>query len=239
MPEREADIRQRICDIGRRIYERDMVAANDGNISVKTGEHEILCTPTGISKGFMTPECICKTDEDGNLLESNGEYRPSSELKMHLKVYKMRPDVKAVVHAHPKFATSFAIAGQPLNMPITSEAVVLLGCVPLAPYATPSTNEVPESVEPYLENFDAVLLENHGALAWSSDLEAAYMRMESLENYAGLMYRTKMIGNANVFTREQIEKLIQVRRKTGITGGYPADRIGENCYKCSNCFWKG
>ena len=238
MSESEKLIRQQICDIGKRIYDRDMVAANDGNISVRISEHEILCTPTGISKGFMTPECICKTDENGNLLEDGGGYRPSSEIKMHLKVYAARADVGAVVHAHPQFATSFAIAGQPLNQPITSEAVVLLGCVPLAPYATPSTDEVPRSIEEYLDDFDALLLENHGALTWSENLEAAYMRMESVENYARLMYRTKMIGAANVFSKQQIEKLAVVRVKTGVKGRYPHDRSGEKCYKCDKCFWR-
>ena len=144
----------------------------------------------------------------------------------------------AVVHAHPQFATSFAIAGQPLNQPITSEAVVLLGCVPLAPYATPSTDEVPRSIEEYLDDFDALLLENHGALTWSENLEAAYMRMESVENYARLMYRTKMIGAANVFSKQQIEKLAVVRVKTGVKGRYPHDRSGEKCYKCDKCFWR-
>ncbi len=238
MSDTESMIRQMICDIGKRIYEKDMVAANDGNISVKLDDHTILCTPTGVSKGFMTPDMLCLINDKGELIEDAGGYRPSSEIKMHLKVYEKRADVGAVVHAHPQFATSFAITGQPLNAPITSEAVVLLGCVPLAKYATPSTEEVPQSIEPYLNDFDAVLLENHGALAWSTDLTAAYMRMESLENYARLMYRTKQIGEAGEFSREQIEKLIEVRKKMGINGAYPAYRSGGNCYKCKKCFWK-
>ncbi len=238
MPDSESMIRQLICDIGKRIYDRDMVAANDGNISVRLDEHRILCTPTGVSKGFMTPDMMCLINEKGELIEEGNGYRPSSEIKMHLKVYEKRADAGAVVHAHPQFATSFAITGRPLNAPITSEAVVLLGCVPLAKYATPSTEEVPQSIEPYLNDFDAVLLENHGALAWSTDLTAAYMRMESLENYARLMYRTAQIGEAGEFTKEQIEKLIEVRKKMGIKGAYPAQRSGGNCYKCGKCFWK-
>lgn len=130
----EAEIKQQICDIGKRIYDRGMVASNDGNISVKISENEFLCTPTGVSKGFMTPEYICKIDSDGKVLEANEGFRPSSEIKMHLRVYKERPDVKSVVHAHPMYATSFAIAGIPLTDPIMPEAVISLGAVPIAEY---------------------------------------------------------------------------------------------------------
>ena len=140
-----------ICEIGRRMYERNMVAANDGNLSVKIGEDEILCTPTGISKGYMTPECICLINQKGELLRANEGYKPSSEIKMHLRVYQERLDVKAVVHAHPVYATTFAIAEQPLEAPILTEAVVSLGRVPVARYARPSTDEVPDSVAEYVQ----------------------------------------------------------------------------------------
>ena len=138
----EEAIKQEICDIGKRIYNRGMVASNDGNISVKISEHEFLCTPTGVSKGFMTPEYICKVDENGQVLQANGNFRPSSEIKMHMRVYKERPDVQSVVHAHPMYATAFAIAGIPLTQPIMPEAVIALGSVPIAEYGTPSTNEI-------------------------------------------------------------------------------------------------
>ncbi len=234
----EKEIKEMMCDIGRRIYSRNMVAANDGNFSVKLNDHEFLCTPTGVSKGFMTEEFICRVDENGNLLEANEGFRPSSEIKMHMRVYAKRPDVGAVVHAHPNFATSFAIAGQPLNKPIMPEAVITLGCVPLTPYGTPSTTEIPDAIEPYLNDFDAVLLENHGALTWSGDLMSAYMKMESLEFYAELLYKSKMIGEPVEFTKEQIAKLAGIRQNMGMKGKYPADRKGENCYKCKECFWK-
>ncbi|MCR5733335.1 MAG: class II aldolase/adducin family protein [Lachnospiraceae bacterium] len=234
----EQEIKEQICDIGKRIYNRNMVAANDGNISVKLNDKEYLCTPTGVSKGFMTPEYICKVDEKGNVIEANEGFRPSSEIKMHMRVYALRPDVGAVVHAHPNFATSFAIAGQPLNIPMMPEAVITLGCVPLAPYGTPSTMEIPDSIECYLNDFDAVLLENHGALTWSSDLLSAYMKMESLEFYAELLYKSQALGGPTEFTKEQIERLVEIRHKMGMKGRYPADRKGENCYKCKKCFWK-
>ena len=213
---REDAVKEQICDIGRRMYQRNMVAANDGNISVRISEHEILCTPTGVSKGFMTPEYICKMDEKGNILEVNGNFRPSSEMKMHLKVYEKRSDVKAVVHAHPMFATAFAIAGIPLTQIIMPEAVVNLGTVPIAPYATPSTEEVPESIEPFLNDYQAILLANHGALAWGKDLMTAYFKLESLEFYAELLYRTRQLGGARELNEEQLEKLYEVKRKLGL-----------------------
>lgn len=238
MSQNEQAIKEQICDIGKRIYNRNMVAANDGNISVKLSDKEFLCTPTGVSKGFMTPEYICKVDEKGEVIEANDGFRPSSEIKMHMRVYASRPDVMSVVHAHPNFATSFAIAGKPLAEPIMPEAVISLGCVPLAPYGTPSTMQIPDSIEPYLNDFDAVLLENHGALTWSDSLLSAYMKMESLEFYAELMYKSKMLGGPTHFTKEQIAELVDIRHKMGIKGKYPADRSGENCYKCQKCFWK-
>lgn len=238
MTQNEQAIKEQICDIGKRIYNRNMVAANDGNISVKLSDKEFLCTPTGVSKGFMTPEYICKVDEKGEVIEANDGFRPSSEIKMHMRVYASRPDVMSVVHAHPNFATSFAIAGKPLAEPIMPEAVISLGCVPLAPYGTPSTMQIPDSIEPYLNDFDAVLLENHGALTWSDSLLSAYMKMESLEFYAELMYKSKMLGGPTSFTKEQIAELVDIRHKMGIKGKYPADRMGENCYKCQKCFWK-
>lgn len=146
------------------------VAANDGNITVRISENEILATPTGVSKGFMTPDMICKVNLKGEVISASEKYKPSSEIKMHLRVYEKREDVKSVVHAHPPYATSFAIAGIPLDKPIMPEAVISLGSVPIAEYGTPSINEIPDVVEKYLDYYDAVLLENHGALTYGADL---------------------------------------------------------------------
>lgn len=219
----EREIREQICEIGRRIYERGMVAANDGNISVKLGENEFLCTPTGVSKGFMTPDSICRIDAEGKQLEASGRFKPSSEMRMHMRVYREREDVRAVVHAHPTYATCFAAMDIPLSRPIMSEAVVSLGCVPVAPYGTPSTAEVPDGIEPYLSCFDAVLLQNHGALTWSVDPESAYMKMESVEFYAKLLYKTKQMGGAKELSLENVRKLYEVRRKMKMPGRHPAD----------------
>ena len=232
----EFEIKKLMCDIGRRVYNRNMVAANDGNFSVKLNDDEFLCTPTGVSKGFMTPEYICKVNRKGEVIQANAGFRPSSEIKMHMRVYEKRPDVGAVVHAHPTFATSFAIAGIPLNQPIMPEAVIALGCVPIAEYGTPSTTEIPDNLEKYLPYFDAVLRENHGALTWSGDLLSAYLKMESLEFYAELLYKSRMLGGPKEFDQEQIKKLYEIRKKMGLPGKHPLsicqNREGLNCHNC-------
>ena len=237
----EYEIKKEMCEIGKRVYNRGMVAANDGNFSVKLNDNEFLCTPTGVSKGFMTPEYICKVDAQGKVIQANKGFRPSSEIKMHMRVYKERPDVKAVVHAHPLYATSFAIAGIPLTQPIMPEAVISLGCVPIAEYGTPSTMEIPDAVSKYLQYFDAVLLENHGALAYSDSLLNAYYKMESLEFYARLLYQSKMLGGPKELTPSQVERLYELRRKMGMTGKHPADvcpnkQAGKaSCHSCGSC----
>lgn len=226
----ELEIKKQICEIGRRIYDRNMVAANDGNISVKLNDNEFLCTPTGISKGYMTTDCICKIDGQGNLLEATGNYKPSSEMKMHLRVYEKRPDVGAVVHAHPIYATAFAIDGIPLDKPIGSEMVLNFGYVPVAPYGTPSTNEIPDSIEPFLDDFDALLLANHGALTWSVDLLSAYLKMESLEFFAQTQFVAMQLGTPKVLSDEDVAKLYSVRRNMNMPGRHPAlhDMFGDN-----------
>lgn len=219
----ELEIKKEMCEIGKRVYGRGMVAANDGNFSVKLNENEFLCTPTGVSKGFMTPEYICKVDAKGNVIEANEGFKPSSEIKMHMRVYEERADVNAVVHAHPMYATTFAVSGMALTKPIMPEAVLSLGTVPLAKYGTPSTMEIPDAVSEYLQYYDAVLLENHGALTYSDSLLAAYHKMESLEFYARLLYQSMMLGGPKVLTKDQVQTLYSMRSSYGLTGRHPAD----------------
>lgn len=216
-----------ICEVGKRIYNRNFVAANDGNISVRVGPNTIWTTPTGVSKGFMTPDMMVKMDLSGKVI--SGKLKPSSEVKMHLRVYQENPEVNAVVHAHPPVATSFAIAGISLEQPILPEAVVLLGTVPVAPYATPGTQEVPDSIAPYCKDHNAVLLANHGALTWGRDLMEAHFRMESLEHYALiLMYSNNIINKVNELNCSQISDLMSIRQKLGIkAGGIPPCSTGE------------
>lgn len=238
----EFEIKKQICEIGKRIYNRGMVANNDGNISVKISDNEFLCTPTGVSKGFMTPEYICKVDAEGKVIQANAGFKPSSEIKMHMRVYKERPDVKSVVHAHPMYATAFAIAGIPLTQPIMPEAVIALGCVPIAKYGTPSTNEIPDAVSEYVQYFDAVLLENHGALTFSDSLLSAYNKMESVEFYAQLLYLSRQLGGPKELSDAQVQRLYEIRRQFGMTGKHPANLCPNNkegkpsCHNCGgNC----
>jgi len=224
----EQALRELMCEVGRRIYQREMVAANDGNFSVKLNADTFLCTPTGISKGFMTPDMICVVDKEGNSKQDNGQYKPSSEVKMHMRIYKERPDVNSVVHAHPQFATAYAIAGIPLTEKIMPEAVIFLGEVPIAKYGLPSTAEIPDAVEPFLSSYDAVLLENHGALSWGADLMAAYFKMEGLEFYASLAYKAKMLGGAKQLPEFEVDRLYDLRRKFAVPGKHIADNLDKH-----------
>lgn len=232
----EFELKKQICEVGKRMYNRNMVASNDGNISVKIGANEWLCTPTGVSKGFMTPDCICKVNAKGEVIQGTRDYRPSSEIKMHLRVYEKRPDVNAVVHAHPAYATSYAVAGIPLKKPISAETIVMLGCVPIAEYGTPSTTEIPDNIEKYLQHYDAILLESHGALTWGEDLINAYHKMESVEFYAQLLYQTEMLGGPKEFSQDRIQSLYKLRKSYGLSGKHPAElclnKGGPNCHEC-------
>ncbi|MDF2878367.1 MAG: class aldolase/adducin family protein [Clostridia bacterium] len=212
------EAKKAIIEAGKRMYVKDFVASNDGNISSKVGPNAIWTTPTGVSKGYMTFDMLVKIDLEGKVLA--GRLAPSSEVKMHLRVYKENPEVMAVTHAHPPIATSFAIAGISLDRAILPEAVVNLGSVPIAHYATPGSTDVPDSIAPYCRSHNAVLLANHGALSWGKDVFEAYHRLESLEYYAKvLMYTGKVIGQANELSCKQVEELIAIREKLGITSG--------------------
>lgn len=224
------EIKKELCEIGRRIYNDGFVAANDGNFSVKIDDDTYYVTPTGVSKGFMTPEMICKVDGKGQLKEPNGPWKPSSEFKMHLKVYEQRPDVKSVVHAHPPIATSFAIAGIALDKLIMPEAIIFLGAVPIAQYGTPSTMEIPESIEPYLQDYDAVLLANHGALSFGCDLNTAFFRMESTEFYAKLLMYSRLLGGEKEIPCGEVKKLVELRKTFGVPGKHPMEKLCPGCY---------
>ncbi len=207
--EREQTLRQAICWAGRRLYEQGFAAANDGNISVRLDENRILTTPTGVSKGELTPEMLVLVDTNGKILA--GEGHPSTELALHLRVYARRPDVKAIVHAHPPYATSFAVTGRPLNEPLIAEAIVHVGPVALAPYATPGTEELPDSIEPFIHNHNALLLANHGALTLGPDIKTAQFRMESLEFYAKITALSHQIGTPRPLSATQVERLRSFR----------------------------
>ncbi len=208
----EKQAKKAIIDIGQRMYVRGFVAANDGNISVRTGENEVWATPTGVSKGYMKKKMLVKVDLDGTLLE--GTYKPSSELKMHLRAYRENEALRSVCHAHPLVCTCFAVAGIPLSTPVLAEAVITLGEVPVAPYAELGSEEVPEVIAPYCHTHSGILLANHGAVTWAQDPYAAYYRLESMEHYARILLVTdKLLGKQNLLTGEQIDALLAMRER--------------------------
>ena len=196
-------------------------AVDDVNFSIRTGENEVWATPTGVSKGFMKKKMLVKVDLEGNVLE--GTKKPSSELKMHLRVYQENPELLSVCHAHPPICTCFAIAGIPLDVPVLAEAVITLGDVPVAPYAELGSKEVPEVIAPYCHTHNGVLLANHGAVTWAEDPYSAYYRLESMEYYANILMITgKILKEQNTLTEEQVERLLAMREKFGIKrGGRP------------------
>jgi len=212
-------LKAEIVAIGRRVYERGYVASNDGNISVRLGSDRLLMTPKSVCKGFMTPDMMCITDLDGKKLQ--GDRDPSSEMLMHLEVYRQRPDVQAVVHAHPPTATGFAVAGIPLNRAVLAEVLTTLGSIPIAEYATPSTKELPEAVRRYIKAHDGMLLANHGALTVGADLYAAYYKMETIEHFAHISLVARILGRENLISREEVERLQGLRDTYGIKAPAP------------------
>lgn len=214
----ESRYRYRLCEIGKRIYARGFVAANDGNLSVRLSSGAILATPTGVSKGLMSPENMVLVDLQGRLLSSG---KPSSELPMHLFVYRERPEVNAVVHAHPVYATGFASAGLSLESCVAAEIIATLGSIPLAEYGTPSTAELPESLRPLIHRSDAILLANHGVVTVGRELDEAYDRLERVEHYAHIVFVARQLGGERLLLREQVEKLFALRGKYEQTGLNP------------------
>ena len=215
------EARKAIVDVGKKIYNRNFVAANDGNISIRVGENKFCITPTMVSKGFMTEDIISVVNEKGNLLQ--GTKKASSEIKMHLRIYAENKDINAVVHAHPVYATSFAVAGLALDEAVLPEAVVNLGVVPIATYATPGTSSLSDTLSTYCKTHNAVLLESHGAVTWGANICEAYFRMKTLEHYAKILFCMKQIlGNVKALKTSDRDNLIKLRESMGIkTGGMP------------------
>ena len=215
----EAQLRDEIVEVGRRMYERGYTAANDGNISARLGADALLMTPKGLCKGFMTPDMLCVTDLGGRKIR--GDRDPSSEALMHLEVYRQRPDVRAVVHAHPPIATGFAVAGIPLNRAVLAEVLTTLGSIPIAEYATPSTAELPAAVAQYIKAHDGMLLANHGALTVGTDVLGAYYKMETIEHFAHISLVARLLGGENVLAREEVDRLQGLRGRYGIKAPAP------------------
>lgn len=219
MTPREEQLRAEICEVGRRVYARGYVASNDGNISARLDDLYVLATPKNVSKGFMTPDMMVVTDMQGRKVA--GHRDASTELKMHLAVYEMRPDIRAVVHAHPPLSTGFAVAGVPLNKSSLAEIIFSLGSVPIAEYATPSTQELPDAVKRYISAHDGLLLANHGALTAGQDLMNAYFKMETMEHFAQITLVARQLGGENLISREEVNRLQGLRDFYGIKSPAP------------------
>lgn len=218
--------REEIVQYGRMLHERCFVAAMDGNLSVRLDENRILVTPTCLSKGAMRPGDLVVVNSTGQHV--SGRRNVTSEIGMHLLIYRLRPDVQAIVHAHPPTATGFAAAGIPLTEPLVCEVVMGLGCIPLARYGTPGTSELAQTLEPYVPDYDAILMSNHGVVTYGDTLEHAYMKMETVEHFAQIALVTHLLGRQQPLKEVEIEKLLLARSKyfgSKIAAAMPLPRV--------------
>lgn len=227
-------IKKELVDCCQRVYAKGYVAANDGNLSVRLDTGAILATPTGMSKGSVTEADLVVVDREGRVVE--GTRSPSTELQMHRRIYDIRPDVMAVVHAHPVYATGFATANIPLDRCVLAEIVTTLGSVPLASYGTPSTSELPDSISEVLRTANACLLANHGVVTCGNDIFDAYYKMERVEHYAHIIFIARMLGGEKTLTATQVHRLRGLRSTYG-TESSPdpgctvcdKDCVGDDC----------
>ena len=211
----EWEVKKQICEIGRRMYEAGFVAANDGNISFRLGDGRYLCTPTGVSKGFLTPEMICVVDEEGNQI--GGEWKRTSEILLHLEIFRELPEINAVVHAHPPHATAFAVAGIDVPSCILPEVEIFIGQVPLAEYDTPGSEDFARTILPHLRRkANTILLANHGAVACDKDLTQAYFHLETLDMYCRILLLSKQVGGVRQLSGQKVQELLQIKQQLGI-----------------------
>jgi len=214
MVKTEREHREDIVQVGRLVFQKGWVAANDGNITIRMDAERILATPTGVCKGMMHPDDLIIVDMKGDKI--SGRRERTSEILMHLKVYEMRPDIRAVVHAHPPVATGYATAGRSLSLALLPEVIIGLGCVPLAGYGLPGTPELTEPMLPLIPKYDALLMANHGAVCYGEDLYKAYFKMETMEHFARISLVAELLGGAKVLPREDVDKLLDSRTRYGV-----------------------
>jgi L-fuculose-phosphate aldolase len=228
----EFKIKEQMCDIGRRIWLKGFCAGNEGNHSYRIGENRVLCTPTGISKGNLKPDDICTVDMEGK--QVTGKRKRTSEILMHLAIYKARADVKAVVHSHPPHATAFAIANVELPTCIHPEAEVFLGAVKTAKYVTPGDTRLGESLLPYVKDSNTILLQNHGTVTYDKDLENAYYKLEIVDAYARILILAKQIGSIRPLDAGEMKELLDLKVRFGLEE--PRLRNGGKDFTCSTDF---
>ena len=222
-------VKQEICAIGDRIYKKGFAAGNDGNISYRVSEKEVVCTPTLISKGFMKPEDLCVVDMDGNQI--SGRRKMTSEVKLHLAIMKARPEVKSVVHCHPPHATAFGIAREPVPQCVLPEVEVFLGEVPIAKYDTPGSQSFADTILPFVNKANVVILANHGTVSWGDTVERAYWWTEVLDAYCRMLLMSRMLGRVNYFSQSEAQELLDLKQKWGMQD--PRNEM-QNCDICGN-----
>jgi L-fuculose-phosphate aldolase len=222
-------LKEEICEIGRRVYSKGFAAANDGNISIRVGENEVLCSPTMICKGFMKPEDICAVDLDGNQIA--GTKKRTSEILLHLTIMKNRPDVRAVVHCHPPHATAFAVAREKIPQCVLPEVEVFMGEIPMAPYVTPGGQEFADTVVPFLKGTNTIILNNHGTVSFDTTVEKAYWKTEILDAYCRILLLAKQLGPLQYFDERETRELLELKQKLG----FDDPRFhNEDCDLCGN-----
>ncbi len=224
-------IKREICEIGQRLYQRGFAAANDGNISYRLGENDVLCSPTMICKGFMKPDDLCTVDMEGKQL--SGRRKRTSEILLHLAVMKARPEVRSVVHCHPPHATAFAIAREPIPQCVLPEVEVFLGDVPIAKYETPGTQKFAETVLPFVQRTNVIILANHGTISYGDSVEQAYWWTEILDSYCRMLMLARGLGNVNYFSQSETKELLDLKTRLGFGDARLAPGM-ENCDLCAN-----
>jgi L-fuculose-phosphate aldolase len=225
----EFKIKQEMCEVGRKLYAKGFAAANDGNISYRIGENEVLCTPTMVSKGYLKPDDICKVDLTGKQLA--GRRKRTSEVLLHLEIYKLDPNVKSVVHCHPPHATAFAVAGEEIPTCILPEVEVFLGPIPMTTYETPGGLAFAETIKPFVKNSKVAILRNHGTVAWADTVEFAYWWTEILDAYCRILMLAKGIGRVDRITEPKVQELLDLKERFGM--GVDPRRM-ENADLCAN-----
>jgi L-fuculose-phosphate aldolase len=225
----EYQLKQEICEIGRRIYAKGFAAANDGNITVRLNDREVLCTPTMVSKGFLKPDDICKVDMQGNQIE--GRKKRTSEILLHLELFRDDPTMMAVVHCHPPYATAFSIAGVEIPTCVLPEVEIFLGVVPTAVYENPGGQAFADTIRPFVKKANTVVLKNHGTISWGKSLEEAYFRTEILDAYCLMLYLAKGLGRVERISEAQVKGLLEMKEQLGHKGD---PRKMENADLCVN-----
>lgn len=213
-----------LVEVSRLCYQRGYICGTEGNFSIRLDENRVLTTPAGVCKGRMKEDELVLTDLNGQPVDSNSR-RPSTELKMHLAAYSLRNDVRAVCHAHPTVAVGFTVGGKSLAKCVLPEVICTLGSIPLAPYATPSTDEVTESIAPFVKKYDAIMLDHHGALCLGNDIWDAYYKLETLEHHAQTMLVAHIVGGEVPLTDKQVKKLLAIRGVYGLSNPLDVDYL--------------